>query len=421
MKTTAETAFNEIENGMIPEDWQRIKLSEAVQINPKRGLERGTISKKVSMGSLTPFAKKIHHFEVAAFKGGSKFQNGDTLMARITPCLENGKTAFVDILKDGEVGHGSTEFIVLSGKEGRTTNDFVYYLTLSSGLRREAIKSMTGTSGRQRVQADSFGEIEVACPPLQEQRRVARILSDLDSRIELNHQMNKTLEAMAQTIFKHWFVDFEFPDEEGSPYKSSGGEMVYNEGLGKEIAKGWQIKTLNEIADNFDSKRVPLSSRERETRRGVYPYYGATGILDHVNDFIFDGTFVLMGEDGSVVDETGHPILQYVWGKFWVNNHAHVLRGKGISNELLYSFLRNTNVRHIVTGAVQPKINQDNMNKLKFVLPAQEILLRLESVLRSLFGKLRMNFEEIDNLSRLRDSLLPKLMSGRIRVPVEVR
>jgi type I restriction enzyme S subunit len=126
-----------------------------------------------------------------------------------------------------------------------------------------------------------------------------------------------------------------------------------------------------------------------------------------------------MGEDGSVIDERGYPILQYVWGKFWVNNHAHVLRGKNISNELLYVFLKNTNVGHIVTGAVQPKINQNNMNKLQFTIPKPKTLLRIQSILNSLFEKRKINFEEINNLSLIRNSLLPKLMSGKIRVPIE--
>src|SRR3989344_4634736 len=224
-----KSKFKETEIGMIPEDWEELKLSEAIEINPKRDLKKGVSAKKVSMDCLNPFNKKIQSFEVSKFSGGSKFINGDTIMARITPCLENGKTAFVDILSDEEVGFGSTEFIVLSGKKGKTTNAFVYYLSISPQLRKEAIKSMTGTSGRQRVQNDLFEGIEVVIPPLPEQSTIAKILSDLDSKIELNHKMNKTLEAIGQVIFKRWFVDFEFPNEKGKPYKSSGGEMVDSE------------------------------------------------------------------------------------------------------------------------------------------------------------------------------------------------
>src|SRR3989344_8121431 len=183
-----KSKFKQTEIGMIPEDWEELKLSEAIEINPKRELKKGVSAKKVPMDCLSPFNKKIQSFEVSKFSDGSKFTNKDTLMARITPCLENGKTAFVDILKEDEVGFGSTEFIVLSGKNGKTINTFVYYLSISPQLRKEAIKSMTGTSGRQRVQNDLFGDIELVIPPINEQTSIAKILSDLDSKIELNQR-----------------------------------------------------------------------------------------------------------------------------------------------------------------------------------------------------------------------------------------
>src|SRR3989344_7848844 len=183
-----KSKFKETEIGMIREDWKELKLFEAIEKNPKRELKKRVSAKKVPMNCLSTYNKKIQSFEVSKFSGGSKFINGDTIMARITPCLENGKTAFVDILSDNEVGFGSTEFIVLSGKKGKTTNDFVYYLSISPQLRKEAIKSMTGTSGRQRVQNDLFEDIEIIIPSINEQSAIAKILSDLDSKIELNQR-----------------------------------------------------------------------------------------------------------------------------------------------------------------------------------------------------------------------------------------
>jgi type I restriction enzyme S subunit len=116
---------------------------------------------------------------------------------------------------------------------------------------------------------------------------------------------------------------------------------------------------LGDVINLFDHKRIPLSNRERANRQGPYPYYGAAGILDYVNDYLFDGIYVLIGEDGSVIDEEGHPIVQYVWGKFWVNNHAHVIQGKGyITTEFLMLFLKQLDIKAYVTGAVQPKLNQ---------------------------------------------------------------
>lgn len=295
--------------------------------------------------------------------------------------------------------------------------DFINQVIMSDLFLKYCNQIKTGTTINHisKVQIESF---KILYPNnIKEQKAIAKILSDLDYKIELNNQMNATLEAMAQAIFKHWFIDFEFPDENGKPYKSSGGKMVDSE-LGK-IPEGWKIKILKEISENFDSKRVPLSSRERTERKGQYPYFGATGILDYVDKYIFDGTYILMGEDGSVIDDRGYPILQYVWGKFWVNNHAHVLKGNGISDELLYILLKNTNVSHIITGAVQPKINQGNMNDLKYALPDQATLLKISEGIMPLFNKIKSNYEQIGTLTKLRDSLIPKLMSGQIRVPTE--
>ena len=126
------------------------------------------------------------------------------------------------------------------------------------------------------------------------------------------------------------------------------------------MPEGWRMGTLGEVANCLDYKRRPLSEEQRKTLKGDYPYYGAMSVVDHINQYIFDGTYLLFSEDGvNVIDEFGHPALQYLWGKFWVNNHAHVLQGNDIiSTEYLYMALKNVNVRHLVTGAAQPKINQ---------------------------------------------------------------
>ena len=288
---------------------------------------------------------------------------------------------------------------------------FVYYLLQT--LQLDKLNFDSAVPGLNRNTAYS---IPIKIPQKQEQQKIASILGTLDSKIELNHQMNLTLERIAQTIFKHWFIDFEFSNEEGKPYKSSGGEMVYSAELEKEIPKGWEVKSLKEVSYNFDSKRIPLSSRERAKRSGKIPYYGATGIMDYINDYIFEGIYVLLGEDGSVIDDEGHPILQYVWGKFWVNNHAHVIQGNGISNEFLYLFLRNTNVQHLVTGAVQPKINQQNLNSLKFVILGDKTIKSFEKIIQPIFSLYRSKHQATSDLAQIRNILLPKLISGEIRV-----
>lgn len=172
-----------------------MKLVDCIEFNPKETLKKGTVAKKVSMDKLNPYSRNIVSYEIALFSGGSKFRNGDTLMARITPCLENGKTAQVSILEENEVGFGSTEFIVMREKENISTNDFIYYLCLSPQIRDQAIKSMVGSSGRQRVQQNVLENVQFELPTLDEQMKIAKILSAIDDKIELNNRVNDNLAA----------------------------------------------------------------------------------------------------------------------------------------------------------------------------------------------------------------------------------
>ena len=172
--------------------WERKKLCEIADFNPRESLSKGAIAKKISMDKLQPFCRDIPSYEFETFSGGTKFRNGDTIMARITPCLENGKTAKVSVLDDNEVGFGSTEYIVFRAKEGMD-EDFLYYLVCSSIIREPAIKSMVGSSGRQRVQMDVVQNLEIQVPPIKEQRIIGKFLRNLDDKIQFNNKINKNL------------------------------------------------------------------------------------------------------------------------------------------------------------------------------------------------------------------------------------
>lgn len=175
---------------------------------------------------------------------------------------------------------------------------------------------------------------------------------------------------------------------------------------------------LKDGIEIFDSMRIPLNKRQRAERQGPYPYYGATGVMDHVDDYLFDGIYVLSGEDGSVADDDGHPVVQYVWGKFWVNNHAHILRGKnGVCTEHLYLLLKQMNIAPFVTGAVQPKLNQKNLKAVPMVLPGEPTCEAFSNLIQPLFANLRSNADQSDTLTSFRDTLLPKLISGELRLP----
>lgn len=176
-----------------PDDWVDTTLGEIAEINPRETIKKGVLAKAIAMDKLASFDKKITGFELKEFKGGCKFKNGDTLLARITPCLENGKTAYVDILEEDEVGFGSTEYIVIREKEKLSNKQFLFYLSTSPYFRKVAIKCMTGTSGRQRVQTDVLTNKIFIIPPLSEQKSIAKLLSSFDEKIELLRVQNERL------------------------------------------------------------------------------------------------------------------------------------------------------------------------------------------------------------------------------------
>jgi type I restriction enzyme S subunit len=226
--------------------------------------------------------------------------------------------------------------------------------------------------------------LEFVIPASHEQRRIAGVLAALDDKIEHERQLVKKLRSLIQGA------------------------------AGKAVAFGSDVRTVGSIAEFSNKKRVPLSASERARRRGPYPYYGATGIFDYVDDFLFDDRYVLIGEDGSVVREDGSPFVQYVWGRLWVNNHAHVLTGNGLSTELLAVLLETANVSSAVTGAVQPKLSMGRLKSVEVSVPSDRA--EIERLAAVVFGLVRAANDEIKTLSALRDELLPKLVSGALRV-----
>jgi len=181
------------------DNWKLVRAADFIDFNPREIISKGVMAKKVAMERLQPFTRDIPGYEIAPFNGGSKFRNGDTLMARITPCLENGKTAQVNILEDNEVGFGSTEFIVLRARPSVSDKDFIYYLAMSQILRDKAIKSMVGSSGRQRVQQGVVNDTEFIAPPLSEQVQIGNTLRALDDKIANNTAINHHLAVTSAT------------------------------------------------------------------------------------------------------------------------------------------------------------------------------------------------------------------------------
>ena len=219
---------------------------------------------------------------------------------------------------------------------------------------------------------------------------------------------------MAKTIYDYWFVQFNFPNENGKPYKSSGGKMIFCKELNQNIPQNWGYTSVGNITVCFDSDRIPLSNRQRREMKGTIPYYGATGIMDYVNRAIFSGDFVLLAEDGSVMDDNGNPILQRVSGNVWINNHTHVLQPvNGYSCRLLYLLLKDIPVSMIKTGSIQMKINQANLNSYNILNIPDWIRARFIKQIEPVDTKIMQIQRENDNLTQIRNWLLPMLMNGQ--------
>ena len=295
---------------------------------------------------------------------------------------------------------------------------YVYYFW-QNVYNHDAFFNFEGkTSGIKNLQLDNaLSAIDIEYLPLEKQNQIVASLASIDEKINVNRQINDNLEAMAKQLYDYWFVQFDFPNEEGKPYKSSGGVMVWNEKLKREIPQEWSDCKLKDFINLFDSKRVPLSSKDRGERQGVYPYYGATGIMDYVNDYIFDGDYILLAEDGSTSDAKGFPIVQYIWGKNWVNNHAHIVLPKNERYMMFtYQMLRSIPAKQIETGSIQKKISQENLYGYKMVLPNSDLLEKYENVVSPLWEKRKRCIEEINTLTKQRDELLPLLMNGQATV-----
>lgn len=409
-------------------EFKKFKLKKVIDFNPRETIKKHRISKKVSMVMLVPFYKYVTRYELSKFKGGSKFRNGDTILARITPCLENGKTAFVNFLEENEVGFGSTEFIVMRSKSNKTLPEFVYYLAISSEFRDKAISLMTGTSGRQRIQLDALSEYCMKIPPLKIQQKIVRILSSLDKKIELNNKINENLEKLSSELYKRWFVDFEFPDEEGRPYKSSGGKMTYNKELGMEIPEGWGVgwfddgvltKVIKSGINKFSGfkkyvatadvdganikKSTEVSYEDKPSRANMQPLINSVWIAkmqgsvknvfvaeymeEYLNNYIFSTGFLgLECLNGSI---------DYIWNI--INSDKFILEKNNLS-----------------TGTLMAGINNSTIRNFKYIIPDNKTLRDYGDFTYYINRSIYLYNKNNNLLKEIRDNLIPKLLNGEL-------
>ncbi|MCT7781396.1 MAG: restriction endonuclease subunit S [Lactobacillus iners] len=316
------------------------------------------------------------------------FMKNDVLVSNIRPYFKKIWFATFN-------GGCSNDVLVFRAKKGINSR-FLHYVLANDSFFNYSMATSKGTK-MPRGDKKAIMAYEVPKLSYKYQVKIAGILEIIDDKIELNKKINKNLLQQAQALYKDRFVEL----------RPFNGEMPPD----------WHLGEVSEIIELHDSKRIPLSSRERATLAKLYPYYGATSVMDYVDRYLFDGIYLLLGEDGTVVDNNGFPILQYVEGKFWVNNHAHIITGKnGFTVEMLYLLFSLTNVQSIITGAVQPKISQTNLNKMPIVIPSKAELSDFNSVIQPIFAQIRNLRAQNNRLVVTRDTLLPRLMSGELDV-----
>lgn len=342
----------------------------------------------------------------------------------ITPLTEQvsgllGETATIPesdkYVQSGDIG-------LVIPDETKIDKRFAYYLVSSPVVRKQLDAAAQQTKIRH-TSPDAIKACEAWIPEnISTQRSIGKLLDALDEKIALNKKINATLEAIAKTLYDYWFVQFDFPDENGKPYKTSGGKMIYSSELGCDIPADWEVKKLADMANIFDSRRIPLSNSERASMKGDIPYYGATGIVDYVNKSIFDGVYLLVAEDGSVETNSGNLVLQYIWGKSWVNNHAHILQGiENCSTEYLYLALQKIKTKQLMTGSIQKKITQDKLLGTKLICPIDKSILRMfQKIISPVFTEYKLRTDASRRLAELRDWLLPMLMNGQIKFQGDV-
>ena len=376
------------------EQWQEARLGEVAEINPKETLRKHYLYKKVAMDNLEPYTKKVYSFGIESFNGGAKFRNGDTLLARITPCLENGKTAFVDFLQDDEIAFGSTEFIVLREKATISDKDFLYYLARSKHFREVAIKSMTGSSGRERVQIEVLRDFTFLLPPLTIQQKIAEILSSFDDKMDLLHRQNKTLESLALTLFRHYFIDNPKRDE-------------------------WEEKPLSEVAyflNGLACQKLP--PRNDKDRLPVLKIKELKEGISQASDWAtseIDSQYIV--ENGDVIFAWSASLMVKMWNgsQCVLNQHLFKVTSQ-IYPKWFYYFWCKYHLQDFIAIAnahatTMGHIKRQDLDLAMCVIPDTQSLQTIDKEIAPLLQKININSKQIQNLQAMRDMLLKAIFA----------
>lgn len=366
-------------------------FGEFVEIQPHVSLEKGKEYDFVAMEDIQPHQRMIEKSSRRIWSGGggARFQNGDTVFARITPCLENGKTALISSLESG-IGFGSTEFYVFRAKPNVSDARYIYYLARSEIVREPAIKSMVGSSGRQRVKQEALENISVPRTATSVQSEIAEVLAAYDDLIECNRRRIALLEEAARLLYREWFVHFRFPGH---------GHAEFIDGL----PEGWQRRTFGEIAELKYGKALKAQDRVE----GEFAVYGSSGVVGSHAAALVDGPAIVVGRKGNVGS------VFWVTRDFWPIDTVYFIPSEQSD---LWLYLSLPNAGFMNTDAGVPGLNRDFAYSRKLVYPPERLRALFNEEVGPMFAQRNTLEHYNQKLAQARDLLLPRLMSGELAV-----
>lgn len=404
----------------LPEGWAHACISDLADINPKQNFDDHLPAGFVPMSHApTNFRDKLRFDERnwgEIKKAYTNFKDGDVIFAKVTPCFENGKAALVEGLPNG-IGAGSSEFFVLRPSSKGVSAKYLLALVKSREFMLEGAANMTGAVGLRRVPRQFVEGFALPVPPAAEQTRIAQKLDELLAQVDTLKARMDGIPALLKR-FRQSVLTAAVSGRLTEEWRGSQSDSLPQSDSTDRPA-GWSVIPLGNYAANHDGARKPISAKERESRKGDHPYFGATGQIDRIDGYTHDGEFVLVGEDGANLLTRAKPLAFIAKGQIWVNNHAHVIASpSGHSNAYLAIYLNTLDITPWVSGSAQPKLNQKNMNEIPVHVPSPaeqvEIVRRVEQLFAfadQLETKVTSAKNRIDHLTQ---SILAKSFRGEL-------
>lgn len=327
----------------------------------------------------------------------NSFKKGDVLLGNIRPYLKKIWYATID-------GGCSQNVLVLRAKENKDSSFLYALLSQDSFFEYE----MKATKGSKMPRGDKNHIMNFPCIYLKNKIGIGSFLSSLDEKIPLNRRINARLEQMAKRLYDYWFVQFDFPNSDGKPYKSSGRKMVYNAELKREIPEGWEVKSFSDFFELGNGKDY------RHLQSGKIPVYGSGGFMCGITDFLFDGESVLFPRKGTLNN------IMYKNEKFWTVNTMFYSKMK-IQHSAIYVYYtaKQFDFSSLNTGTGVPSMTSVIIKGLPIIQPPQKIIDNFDCIVQSYYKKIHKNEQESARLTALRDKLLPLLMNGQVEVKKE--